>query len=80
MQLTFVALNSLVLLLIKKYYQSNEHVSHQIYQQYKSRLKQQLQTGEKRRKAIIPNLAAEKGFYPWMTFRGMAEQIRFILT
>lgn len=52
---------------------SNEHISQSIYQQYKQRVAATHKTG-KRRRAVLPGLAEEAGYYPWMIFRAVTTE------
>ena len=47
---------------------SIDSVAKQIYREYKERVRRARET-TKRRAPVIPQLAEENGFYPWMTFR-----------
>ena len=45
----------------------DEKVSSSLYHAFKSRVKEN--HANKLRKAVIPELATERGFFPWMAFR-----------
>ena len=54
------------------HFESNETVSQKLYEEYKCLSKQR--TSQGRRKAVLPKLAEDNGFYPWMMFRMVATE------
>ena len=53
-----------------------DSVAAELYNEYKARAKRE---PNQKRTAVIPQLARDRGFYPWMTFRACLQVEKFIV-